>query len=144
MKNSPIRTTLVSSVLIASAACAVNTRADNLAGSDEFLCAVLDVTQCVDVEGCKEALHEDLNIPQFLRVNTGARSIGTTAASGQNRETRAQTVTRSEGRIVFQGVETGRAFSLYIEEATGLATFASVSDGRIVTVFAACTPDTDS
>ena len=119
-------------------------RADNLAGSDQFLCAVLDVTQCLDVEGCKQALAEDLNIPQFLRVNTRARSISTTPASGANRETKAQTVTRSEGSIVFQGVETGRAFSLYIDEATGLATFASVSDGRIVTVFAACTPDSDS
>ena len=141
---SAIRPTLVSSLVIASVFCIAGARADDLTGSDQFLCAVLDVTQCLDVEGCKQALPEDLNIPQFLRVNTRARSISTTPASGQERETKAQTVTRSEGRIVFQGVETGRPFSLYIDEVTGLATFASVSDGRIVTVFSACTPASNS
>ena len=142
--HSAIRATLASSAVVASMVWVISARADDLTGADQFLCAVLDVTQCLDVEGCKEALPEDLNIPQFLRIDTQAQSIRTTAASGQDRETKAQTVTRSEARIVFQGMETGRAFSLYIDEVTGLATFASVSDGRIVTVFAACTPEPNS
>jgi len=132
---SPIRTALIASTMLAG-----SIQADDVSDANDLLCAVLEVTKCLDVAGCEQVLPEDLNIPQFLRIDAKAGSMSTTPASGQNRETKAQSVTRSDGKLVLQGVETGRAYSLFIEEASGLASFASVSDGQIVTVFAACTP----
>lgn len=132
---STIRTALMASALLAG-----SVQADDVSGANDLLCAVLEVTKCLDAAGCEEVLAEDLNIPQFLRIDAKAGSFSTTPASGQNRESEAQSVTRSDGKLVLQGVETGRAYSLFIEEASGLASFASVSDGQIVTIFAACTP----
>lgn len=74
---SPIRT-----VLIASAMLACNVQADDVSGANDLLCAVLEVTKCLDVAGCEQVLPEDLNIPQFLRIDAKAGSLSTMPASG--------------------------------------------------------------
>ena len=97
---------------------------------------------CRDAAGCEDVLAEDMNIPQFLRIDARSGKISTAPTSGETRETVASPVSRADGQLVLQGVEAGRAFSLFIDEASGWATFASAANGRSVTVFAACTPAT--
>lgn len=116
--------------------------ADNVAGADRFLCSTLQATVCVAEGDCAIVAPADLNLPQFIEVDTKAKSLATTAASGENRRTTAVVVSRTEERLVMQGYENGRAFSLLVREATGQASFASVADDRSVIVFAACTPAT--
>ena len=65
--------------------------------------------------------------------------ISTTKASGQNRSTKFTKSDRTEGMITLQGVESERAFSFVIHEATGRMTAAIARDGLSVTVFGACT-----
>jgi hypothetical protein len=114
--------------------------ADDLRGTDRFLCSVLEVTACAADVGCDELLPADLNMPQFVVVDLAGKKLATTAASGENRTTALQTIRRESGLVVVQGNEAGRAFSLLIDEATGRASFASAAESRSVTVFAACTP----
>lgn len=129
---------LLSFVLAASVA--LPAMADDLRGTDRFLCSSLQAMACgVEVE-CLSLPPPDLNIPQFVQVDLPGKKLTTTPASGENRTTPLQTVAREEGRIILQGHEAGRAFSLVIEETTGRASFASAADARGVVVFAACTP----
>jgi hypothetical protein len=114
--------------------------ADDLTDTRQLLCTVLESHVCIDALGCAEVLAEDLNIPRFIRVDTKTGRLSTTPASGENRESLANSVQRENGQILMQGVEAGRAFSLVIEESTGLSTFASAADGRSLTVFGNCTP----
>jgi hypothetical protein len=114
--------------------------ADNIAGVDRFLCSTLRATVCVADGNCATVAPADLNIPQFIEVDTKAKSLATTAASGENRRTTAALISRAEERLVMQGYENGRAFSMLVREETGQASFASVADDRSVIVFAACTP----
>lgn len=116
--------------------------ADNLTGADRFLCSALQATVCLADGECALVAPADLNIPQFIEVDTRAKTLATTAASGENRRTTASTVNRTDERLVMQGYENGRAFSLLVREPTGRASFASVADDRSVIVFAACTPAT--
>jgi hypothetical protein len=116
--------------------------ADDLSAVRDILCSTQQVHVCRDAAGCEDVLAADLNIPQFLRIDTRAGKLSTTPASGENRETAAGSVSRADGQLVLQGVEAGRAFSLFIDEASGWATFAAAANGRSVTVFAACTPAT--
>jgi hypothetical protein len=51
-------------------------------------------------------------------------------------------MSRDGGQLILQGVEAGRAWSLFIHETTGWATFAAAAEGRSVSVFGACTPAT--
>jgi hypothetical protein len=128
----------LSAVLLAAGSAA----ADDLTGARNLLCSVVEVHVCRQAEGCGQVLPEDLNLPRFIHVDTRTGKLATTAASGENRETTAATVTRDAGQIILQGVEQGRAFSIFIHESTGLATFAAAAEGRSVSVFAACTPST--
>lgn len=121
---------------------AAGAAADDLSAARDILCSVQQVHVCRDAAGCADALAEDLNIPQFLRIDTRSGTLSTTPASGENRETVATPVRPGDGQLVLQGVEAGRAFSLFIDEASGWATFAAAASGRSVTVFAACTPAT--
>ena len=114
--------------------------ADPLGDARDILCTVLDTHVCVEAAGCADVLAEELNIPRFIQVDTRAKKLSTTAASGEQRETVVDSVQRDAGQITLQGVESGRAFSLFISESTGLATFASAAEGRSVAVFGICTP----
>jgi hypothetical protein len=114
--------------------------ADDLTGSNRFLCAAIQATACVEDGECGIDLPWNLNIPEFIEVDLEAKRLGTTAASGENRETPIEHLSRHDGTIVLQGFEMGRAFSWVISEATGRVTVALAADGVSVGVFGACTP----
>ncbi len=125
-------------VLVALAGPAV--WADDLSNSNRLLCSPVQATVCYDDGECEIDLPWNLNIPEFIEVDLDARRLSTTAASGENRTTPIENVSRRDGLIVLQGFEMGRAFSWVISEQTGQVTAAIVSVGRAVTVFGACTP----
>jgi hypothetical protein len=114
--------------------------ADDLADENRFLCSPVQATVCFDDGECEIDLPWNLNIPEFIEVDLDARRHSTTAASGENRMTPIENVSRRDGLIVLQGFEMGRAFSWVISEETGQVTAAIASEGRAVSVFGSCTP----
>jgi len=114
--------------------------ADDLADADRFLCSPVQATVCSDDGECEIDLPWNLNIPEFIEVDLEVRRLSTTAASGENRMTPIENVSRRDGLIVLQGFEMGRAFSWVISEETGQVTAAIASEGRAVSVFGSCTP----
>ncbi len=114
--------------------------ADDLTGSNRFLCASVQATVCFEDGECAIDLPWNLNIPDFVQVDLGARLLSTTEASGLNRETPIDHLSRMDGTIVFHGFEMGRAFSWVITEETGQVTAAIAAEGISVAVFGACTP----
>ena len=114
--------------------------ADDLTGSDRFLCTPIQATLCVEDGECAVDLPWNVNIPQFIEVDLEARRLATTAASGENRQTPIEHLRRVDGNIVFHGFEMGRAFSWVIDEASGRVTAAIATDGISVAIFGACTP----
>ena len=114
--------------------------ADDLTGSSRFLCVPVQATVCVEDGECAVDLPWNLNIPQFIEVDLEAKWLSTTTASGQNRATPIEHLSRGSGTIVFHGFEMGRAFSWVISEGTGRVTAAVATDGIAVAVFGACTP----
>lgn len=78
-------------------------------------------------------------MPEFVVIDLKKKTISTTKASEQNRSTPFTSISRSEGRIYLQGLESERAFSFVIDEASGRLTAAVARDGIAVNVFGACT-----
>lgn len=115
---------------------------DNLEGSDDLLCAAAQVQICFENGECFSVAPWELSIPDFVVIDTKAKTVSTTKASGQNRSSPFTSVERSDGVIYLQGLEGQRAFSFVIEEASGHMTVAIARDGLSVTVFGVCT-DTD-
>ncbi len=118
--------------------------ADDVRDTRLLLCASVEAHVCLEASECRRFHTESLEIPRFIKVDTQTGTLSTTEASGDNRQSTAEHVTRTGGRVILQGFENGRAYSFDIEEITGLATFSASEVGRSITVFGACTPaDTD-
>ena len=113
--------------------------AENLEGAAEFLCAAGHAQVCFENGECFSAAPWELSIPDFVVIDTKAKTVSTTKASGQNRSTPFSSVKRSDGVIFLQGLEGQRAFSFVIEETSGHITVAIARDGLSVTVFGVCT-----
>jgi hypothetical protein len=115
-------------------------RADDLTGQEQILCTAVQATVCSAEGDCKISPPWSLNIPQFVELDLKAQKMSTTKASGEDRSTPIRAVLRENGEIFLQGVEGGRAFSFVIEEDTGMAAIAVAREGKVVSVFGACTP----
>jgi hypothetical protein len=114
--------------------------ADDLTGSESFLCTASQATICSAAGECTSEPPWNLNIPSFIQVDLGSKTLSTTEASGESRSTPIKSVEREEGLIFLQGIEKGRAFSFVIAEEDGMASVAVARDGLSVAVFGACTP----
>jgi len=117
-------------------------QADDLDGVDKMICAAAQVKICIENDTCYSATPAELDVPDFVVIDTGRKMISTTKASNENRSTKFTSVEKLDGLIYLQGIEGGRAFSFVIDEATGRMTVAVSRDGLSVSVFGACT-DTD-
>jgi hypothetical protein len=115
-------------------------RADDLSSQQLLLCTAVTAMHCHDDGTCVVDVPWNLNIPQFLVVNLEKKTISTTKASGENRSTPIRSIQREGGQIILQGLEGGRAFSFVIDEASGLLSVGMAAEGRVVSVFGACTP----
>lgn len=113
--------------------------AENVEDSDRLLCAAGKIMLCVEDGECFAASALDLDMPQFVVVDTRNKTVSTTKASGQNRSSPIQNVSRFGGRIFLQGIENDRAFSFVIEEDSGILTATVARDGVSISVFGACT-----
>jgi hypothetical protein len=114
---------------------------DDLTGSTSFLCNIGQATACIEQSECFSFAPQDFDIPHFIEVNLDTKMLSTTKASGLNRTTPIKNLERSDGQIIFQGVQNRRAFSVLIHETSGLMTAAVARDGVGVSIFGACTPN---
>jgi len=114
--------------------------ADDLTGSDLFLCSPMVANACRPDEGCEQKAPWNLNVPLFIELDLKGKKISTTAASGLNRETAINNLLREDGLIVLQGYQQRRAFSMVIVEETGMLTFSVSSEDQGAVIFGACTP----
>jgi hypothetical protein len=112
---------------------------DDVSDSSRLLCAAAEVVACSEGGECLTIEPWELDVPQFVVVDTRKKTISTTRASGENRSTPIQTLHESDSSFFLQGTEQGRAFSFVIDQLTGILTVAVARDGLTVSVFGACT-----
>ncbi len=113
--------------------------ADDVSESDRILCATNKIMLCFEDGDCFEILPQDVDMPQFIIVDIKKKLLSTTKASGENRTTKVKNFERADGKLIMQGVELGRAYSILIGESTGFMTASVARDGFTVSAFGACT-----
>ncbi|MGI9292098.1 MAG: hypothetical protein ACR2QG_12590 [Gammaproteobacteria bacterium] len=114
--------------------------AEDLTGTDRFMCAPSKVNICGADGSCVSALPWEVNVPQFIIVDLDEQMLATTEASDRPRATPIKTMSRDADTIFLQGLENGRAFSFAINEKTGFMTVAVARDFLTVTGSGVCTP----
>jgi len=105
-------------------------------GSTPLLCVPTGVTECGAEGECKRGTPESVNLPQFFRVDLKAMGI---RSEEQKRESPIKTVERMNGKLILQGAEGERGWTMVIAEDTGRLSATVAADGEGFVVFGACT-----
>jgi hypothetical protein len=130
------------SVVAAICICAVWSPANaaGLDGSNTIICAFISATACENVSGCESTTPNDLNLPQFFRVDFKNKRIvvGDQTVEATKTGTGITSLQRLDGQLILQGVEI-RAWNLVINESTGMMTLTASSGDEVFLLFGACT-----
>lgn len=104
-------------------------------GSKPLICSAIEAHDCELGISCLRAVPEDLNVPQFIRMNFTDKTL-----SARGRTSQMQGFQRSAGMLILQGFENNRAFSITINEQSGKLVGAIAADEEGYMIFGACTP----
>lgn len=108
-------------------------------GSSPLLCVPIEIMECGAGEGCMEATAEDVSIPQFIRIDFGKKQASGTLENGAMREVDIERMERENGKLVLQGGQQGRGWTITIGEDTGKMTLTASGDRYGFIIFGACT-----
>lgn len=112
---------------------AVNAGATDFDGSKPLICSAIEANDCISGAGCVKGLAEDINVPQFIRLNMADKTI-----SARGRTASIQSFSRSPGMLAVQGIENQRAWSITVWKTGALvAAIAGEEEGFVI--FGACT-----
>ena len=104
-------------------------------GSKPLICSAFEANDCALGIGCLKGLAEDVNVPQFIRLDFSEKTL-----SARGRTTTMQNHTRANGMLTIQGIENARAFSITVSENSGKLVGAIAGDEEGFVIFGACTP----
>ena len=118
----------------------------SLDGSSEFICASVDVMECLPTKGCNKVAADDVDIPRFIKVDVKNKQV-VTGAKGDKRKTAIERVEKIDGKLMLQGAEDGReggtpdgiGWSMSVVENSGNMVLTASGDGVAFVIFGACT-----
>src|SRR5262249_11629236 len=88
---------------------------------------------------CQNNMFESLHLPQFIKVDLVAKRASG-AENGEEEAAPIQQVERLDDRLILQGVQNGRGWSMVIVKETGDMTLSVSGDDAVWLAFGACTP----
>jgi len=118
-----------------------------LDGSSEFICASVDVMECLPTKDCSRVAADAVDIPRFIKVDVVNKQIATAGSAGDERKTDIERVEKVDGKLMLQGAEDGReggapdgiGWSMSVVEDSGDMVLTASGDGVAFVVFGACT-----
>jgi len=123
--------------------------ADDFGKADRLLCAVVDVHECLPGAGCEETTANEINLPQFFKIDIKKKRIKGIRAGGVESGASIQSIQHLDKKIILQGaqdglkdVRDGVGWTVAIMEDTGRMVLTASGDMVGFVVFGACTlPD---
>jgi hypothetical protein len=125
----------ISSVALALCVAAAPAVCADFDGSKPLICSTIETHDCAVGMSCLRGLAEDINVPQFIRLDFAAKTM-----SARGRTSKFGGFSRSAGMLIIQGFENNRAFSATISEQSGKLVGAIAADEEGYLLFGACTP----
>jgi len=110
-------------------------------GTAPLICAVIEAFECNLEQDCNEGNLEQMNIPQFIRIDVANKIISIPEGVGEKRESTIKSFEIDNGTLIMQGVQNGRGWSIAIAEDTGKMTATASSGVGGFVIFGACTLD---
>jgi hypothetical protein len=134
MRNLVI-TLIMSFCAVANPAAAAAVKFDD---SVPLLCVPIEITQCDEGGKCYLGTAEDVNLPQFIRVDLKEKKLSGVGQAA-DRTTPIDFLERENAKIVLHGRQSGRGWTAMISEETGKLVAAISDEGTVFIIFGACT-----
>ena len=119
--------------------------ADDFDGSKPFLCATIDVIECVPVAGCQRVSADTINAPRFIKVDLGNNSMSARFAGGE-RTSKIERHESVDNKLMLQGVEDGLeterdgiGWTLSVAQDRGDMVLTGSGDNVGFVIFGSCT-----
>jgi len=112
--------------------------ASDFDGSEKLRCVPTDATECSGAGECKRVTVEEINIPRWITVDFKKKQLGGTDSDGEGETTPVENVRTADGQTILQGAESGRAWSMVIDQMTGDMTIAIAGDETGFVLFGVC------
>jgi hypothetical protein len=107
-------------------------------GSEKLRCVPTDATECSGAGECKRVTVEEVNIPRWIYVDFKKKELSGTDSDGEDETTAIENVRTADGQTILQGAESGRAWSMVIDQVTGDMTVAIAGDETGFVLFGVC------
>lgn len=137
MKNLKIMVLALACILVAP----FSVTAGDFDGSKQLLCAITKGIECGPDGECLEVMPEDINIPAFIKINFKNKKISGTRENGEIASTKIENMLHIDGKLILQGAENGRGWSMVITEAIGKMVLTASGDQVGFILFGNCIPD---
>jgi hypothetical protein len=141
MRNKFSASTLAFLAPLAFAMAGSGAQAASLDGTQNLICSAIDTVHCVGRETCVQGRAQDVNIPQFFRLDFQEMTIRRQFGEGTERTSKIDSLRNDGGELILQGIEEGLGWSLLIDESSGRLTITASSDDEAFVVFGVCTTD---
>ena len=117
-------------------------------GSKSLICAAVNVVECFPGGKCQNVRAEEVDMPDFLRLNFKDKEIRAEMAGRENLKTDIEHTEKIDGKLIIQGAEDGRedtkdglGWSMAIDQVTGKLVFSASGTDVAFVVFGACAVD---
>jgi len=107
-------------------------------GSKPLFCATIETLECGSGIECQWGTAQSINLPQFLKIDFKEKKISGTRESGEVLTTEIENMERSDSKLVLQGTQNNKGWSMLINEVTGKMTITVTDDQVGFMVFGAC------
>ena len=122
------------------------TAAADFDGSKPLLCAAATLSECIPGGVCEQVTSEELNAPDFLRIDLKKKTIAVDVAGPENpppSQIKSSAIIDEklflQGSDAGKGIRDGLAWSLAIEQNSGKMVFTASGDAVAFVIFGACT-----
>jgi hypothetical protein len=112
--------------------------ADDFDGSKKLRCVPTDASECSGAGECERVTVEEINIPSWIYVDFKKKKLSGTDSDGEAETTAIENVRVGDGQTILQGAESGRAWSMVIDQMTGDMTVAIAGDETGFVLFGVC------
>ncbi|MDJ0788363.1 MAG: hypothetical protein QNK05_16270 [Myxococcota bacterium] len=106
-------------------------------GSKALVCSADDTVECSDGGTCLNGDAEDVGLPALIRVDAKKKTISGISGTGEGETAPIATIRKEEGRLVLQGGQAGRGFTMVVD-STGQSTISVSDSGYAFVVFGEC------
>jgi hypothetical protein len=99
---------------------------------------MIEAFECDSANGCEGGSPESNGLSRFLRVDVGKKEVRTTKQS-QEQPSKIDRVEHADGVLLLSGTQSGRGWTLTVNESTGYMVLSVAGDQVAFVVFGACT-----